>query len=291
MSNTRAILLMVGSMLCFTGVDAFVKLASRTQSAAQIVALTSLATLVIFLVPMWRTGERMFTRQALHPAMVVRSVGEVLGSFGVVMALGLVPLATVTVVGQAMPLAIVLGAALFLKEQVGWRRWVAVALGFIGVMIILRPGAVAFDPNVLWVLLYVVGLAARDLASRQLPRTVSTPFAVAWSMVGLTAFGLALMPFQGGWHPIDGQTALWLAGIIVSSSVALALITLAYRTGEVSAVAPFRYSRIVFSLTLAFVVFGEQLDVMTWIGSALIVGSGLYSFWRERQRALALRRA
>ena len=283
MNNTRAIILMTVSMAAFAGVDAFVKLASRTISAGQILGLSSLAIFVIFFVLLKANRERFFSRQAFGRAMVIRSLGEVVGTVGIIVALGLVPLSTVTVMGQALPLAVTMGAALFLNEAVGLRRWTAVAVGFLGVLVILRPGLEGFDPNVLWVLLYIFGLAARDLASRVLPGSVSTPFAVAWSMVGVTAFGFLMVPFQGGWHPVGAHAALSLTGMVICASAAIALITVAMRTGEVSAVAPFRYTRIVFALIVAFVVFDEVPDWVTWAGSGLIVGSGLYAFVRERR--------
>jgi drug/metabolite transporter (DMT)-like permease len=217
--------------------------------------------------------------------MVIRATGEVVGNFGIVMALALAPLSTVAALGQAQPLAVTLAAALFLRERVGWRRWMAVLLGFLGVLIILRPGLGDFDPNLLWVLLYIFGLAARDVASRALPAEVSTPFAVAWAMLPLSVVGLLTMPFQGGWHPVDGSAAFYLAATTAAVAAAIWMLTTALRTGEVSSVAPFRYMRILFALAIAFVVFREVPDAYTWLGAALIVGSGLYAFFRERRLA------
>lgn len=283
MNNTRAIALMIGAMAGFASVDAFFKLATDTQSPGQILALTSIGSFAIFLAILWRHGERLVSRDALHPLVQIRAAAETAGTFGIIMALAVVPLAEVTVIAQSQPLVVTLMAAAFLKEKVGPRRWVAVALGLLGVIIIMRPGLGAFDPNHLWVLLYVVGLSFRDVASRALPSNLSTPFVVSWSLIWMTVFGVLLMPFQGGWHPIDGQTAFYLVGITVTVSIALALITMSFRVGEIGAVAPFRYARIVFGLALAWLVFGETLDLISWLGLALIVGSGLYAFWRERQ--------
>jgi drug/metabolite transporter (DMT)-like permease len=287
LANTRAILMMTGAMACFAGVDAFVKFASRTMSAGQILALSSAIIFAVFILWVWRDGGRLFAAEWRDPVLLIRSTGEVVGSFGIIMALALAPLAEVSALGQAQPLAVTLGAALFLGEKVGWRRWAAVLLGFIGVLVILRPGMGGFDPNLLWVLLYIFGLGARDLASRALPTHVSTPFAVVWAMVPMTIAGLIIMPFQGGWHPLDGMALLSLLGMSISAAVALVLLTTALRTGEVSSVAPFRYTRILFALLIAVAIFGEQLDAYTLLGAALIVGSGLYAFLRERRLAAA----
>ncbi len=275
---------MTGAMACFALVDMFVKLASRTQSAMQIIALTSLAGFLIFAIWEKRREERVFRRDALRPVLIMRTLGEIVGSFGIVIALGLAPLVSVTAIGQAQPLAVTMGAALFLGEKVGWRRWLAVGLGFIGVLIILRPGLKDFDPNLLWVLLYVFGFAARDVTSRVIPHHISTAFAVAWAMLPLAVAGALLMPLQGGWHPVDFPTFLALCGTTLSTALALLLLTTALRTGEVSSVAPFRYTRIIFALSIAFVFFGEIPDLYTWVGAALIIGSGLYAFFRERHR-------
>jgi drug/metabolite transporter (DMT)-like permease len=283
LNNTRAIVLMIGAMAGFSTVDAFFKLATQTQSAGQILAISSIGSLAIFYTILRRNGERLLHVNARHPLVQIRAASETVGTYGIVMALAVVPLAEVTVIAQSQPLVVTLMAAAFLGERVGPRRWTAVGLGLLGVIIIMRPGLGAFDPNHLWVLLYVAGLSIRDVASRALPSDLSTPFVVSWSLIWLTLFGLALMPFQGGWHPIDGPTAFYLFGVTVMVSVALALITLSFRTGEIAAVAPFRYSRIVFGLALAWLVFGETLDLVSWLGLTLIVSSGLYAFWRERQ--------
>ena len=275
---------MIGAMAGFASVDAFFKLATATQSAGQILAITSLASFFIFLVILRRAGGQLIHRDALNPLVQIRAASETAGTYGIVMALAVVPLAEVTVIAQSQPLVVTLMAAAFLNEKIGLRRWIAVALGLLGVIIIMRPGLGAFNPNHLWVLLYVVGLSCRDVASRALPSHLSTPFVVSWSLIWLTLFGLFLMPFQGGFHRIDGQTAFYLAGITITVSIALALITMSFRAGEIGAVAPFRYARIVFGLALAWLVFGETLDLISWLGLALIVGSGLYAFWRENQK-------
>ncbi len=286
-SGTWAILLTVIAMACFAVVDALVKLVIESQGSGQVIFISSLATFGLFWIAMWRSRERLWVTDALNPALLVRTAGEVVGSIGIVVALGLAPLSSVSALAQAQPLAVVLGAALFLKEDVGWRRWAAVVLALIGFLMILRPGFSAFDTNLLWVLVYVFGLAARDLASRRLPTRISTSFAVAWSMAPMALAGALMMHFQGGWQPVSVETAGWYLGMILAIAAALWTLTTALRTADVSSVAPFRYSRILFALIIAYLVFGEIPDLMTWAGVTLIVGSGLYAFWRERRVAEA----
>ncbi len=284
-SGTWAILLTIFAMACFAVVDAFVKLASESQGAGQVIFISSLATFGLFWIAMRRSGERLWAPNAHNPALLVRTAGEIAGGIGIVVALGLAPLSSVIALAQAQPLAVVVGAALFLKEDVGWRRWAAVGLALTGVLMILRPGFSSFDPDLLWVLVYVIGLATRDLASRRLPPRISTPFAVAWSMVPMSLAGALMMSFQGGWRPVSFETAVWYLGMILAISAALWTLTTAMRSGDVSSLAPFRYSRILFALLIAYFLFDEIPDAMTWAGVTLIVGSGLYAFWRERRRA------
>ena len=263
--------------------DMFITLARDTQSTGQIMALTALFGGVIFVLMVWRRGERMFHRQALNLSLNLRSLGEVVGSFSVIIAFGLLDFSTVVVIAQAHPLAVTLGAAVFLGEAVGWRRWVAIFLGFIGVLIVMRPTPESFDPNLLWTVVYIAGFTMRDLASRTLPREISTVFAVAWSMVALAIVGSIIMIFTSGFVMPDALNWVWLFGASIFLALAVWLLTNAMRIGEVSAIAPFRYARIPFALLAAWIIFADVPDLLTWVGCAVIAGSGGYAFWRERR--------
>ena len=284
-ANARAIILMLGAMLVFTCVDAAVKVASVEASTGQLLLVTSLGSLAVFLPFMIRSGEAVFSAQVFDRAILIRSVGELLAWIGLTESLRVAGLGTVTAVMQAQPLAVVLGAALFLREAVGWRRWLAIGIGFLGVLIILGPGASGFGTGLLWTIPAIIGLTMRDLASRVLPKGISTNFAVAWAMVLIAAYAVFLLWREGGWDPFPAATWGWLGLLIVLVSLGMALITVAMRLGEASVVAPLRYTRIVFGLGLAFVFFGEVPGPSVWLGAGLIVAAGLYSYWRELRRA------
>lgn len=286
--NARAILLMIASMLVFTCVDACMKMAGRYVSTGQLLLVVSIGSLAIFLPLLKRQGAAFFSRRALERPVLVRSAGELLAWFGLTEALRAAGLGTVTAVMQVQPLVVVLGAALFLSEPVGWRRWSAVLVGFLGVLVILGPGVADFDAGLLWTIPAIVGLTMRDLASRVLPRGVSTGFAVSWAMVAIAAYSLVLIWSDGGWKPVAAAGWGWMALLILLVSLGMALITVAMRTGEASVVAPLRYTRIVFGLGLAYLFFGEVPGASIWLGAGLIVGAGLYSYWREMRRAPAI---
>lgn len=275
---------MIAAMLVFTCVDAAVKVAGRFATTGQLLLVVSIGSLLIFLPLLKRNGEAFFSRHVLHRAVIVRSLGELLAWFGLTEALRAAGLGTVTAVMQVQPLVVVLGAALFLAEPVGWRRWSAVIVGFMGVLIILGPGFSGLNAGLFWTIPAILGLSMRDLASRVLPPGVSTSFAVSWAMVVIIFYSAGLVLYDGGWPPIPPQGWFWMGLLVILTSLGMALITIAMRTGEASVVAPLRYTRIVFGLGLAYLLFGEVPAATIWLGAVLIVGAGLYSYWREMRR-------
>ena len=285
--NLRGIALMTGSMALFGIEDMFLKFAAKDLPTGQILLITALFGMVFFGILARIEGRRTLTRDALHPWVMIRNLGEMVGTYAYITALASVPLATVSSVLQAMPLAVTMGAALFLGETVGWRRWSAIAVGFAGVLVVIRPGLEGFQPAALWVLVAVLGLGLRDLATRAVPAATSSAQLSAWGIASVAVLGAGMMPFQTAVLPKLWQSAM-LTGAMVVGTAGYWAITSASRTGEVSVVAPFRYSRLIFAIVIGLVIFGEPADTLTLTGAALIIGSGLYSFARERARKRTL---
>lgn len=282
--NLRGIMLMVVSMALFALEDMFIKLAAIGIPIGQIILISGLFGLPIFTALAWRSGKGVWVRAAWRPAVVIRNLGEMVGSIAYVTALASVPLPTVSAVLQAMPLVVTLGAALFLGAQVGWRRWSAIAVGFAGMLLVIRPGLDGFEPAGLWVLITVVALAVRDLASRAVPAEFSSAQVSAWGAMAITLLGVLMMAWTGEAVVPDGVQALYLGLMGVVGSAGYWAITAATRTGEVAVVSPFRYARLIFAILIGGLVFREPADALTLCGAALIIGSGLYSFARERKR-------
>ena len=282
--NLRGIGLMTGSMALFAIEDMFLKFSTRVLPTGEILLITCLIGMVFFSALAIAGGKPVLSRAALHPAVILRNAGEVIGTYAYITALASVPLATVSAVLQAMPLAVTLGAALFMGEKVGWRRWTAITIGFAGVLIVIRPGMDGFRPAALWVLVTVAGLGLRDLASRAVPPETSTSQLSAWGVIAVAILGASMMPFQIAILPDLWQSAM-LLGAVIFGSAGYWAITSASRTGEVSVVSPFRYSRLIGAILIGALVFTEYPDRMTLLGAAIIIGSGLYSF--ARQRALS----
>jgi drug/metabolite transporter (DMT)-like permease len=285
--NLTGILLMLAAMALFAVEDLFLKLAAADLPIGQIILISGALGLPVFVGMAWRQGQRILVKDALQPAVVARNLGEMAAAAAYVAALAVVPLGTVAAVLQALPLFMTMGAALVYGEAVGWRRWTAILVGFAGVLLVIQPGADGFRIEALLVLISVAGIVVRDLASRAIPARVTTAQVSAWGLMSVTVLGLGMIGFTGDVRGVTGTEALVLTGAVVFGTAGYWAVTAATRTGEVSVVAPFRYSRLVFSMGIGVVFLGERPDLPTLTGAAIIVGSGLYAFARERARKRA----
>jgi drug/metabolite transporter (DMT)-like permease len=209
MGNLRASLLMVGAMAGFAIEDAIIKYLSAVMPVGQIVLVIGAGGGAVFC--LLTLDERAADREPAGAARrgAVRNLSEMVSAAAVVLAIALIPLAVVTAILQAMPLAVTLGAALFLREPVGWRRWSAILVGFLGVLIILRPGSAEFDPAALLALAAVLSLTARDLATRRVPKSVHSLQLTAWGFLMVIPAGLLLLliVFQPPVPPTPGNGA------------------------------------------------------------------------------------
>jgi drug/metabolite transporter (DMT)-like permease len=292
MDNLRGIVLMVAAMAGFALEDMFIKHVSASLPVGQILLVLGTGGAVIFSALALRKGARLISRDLISRPVLLRNAGELIGTLGFVLAISLTPLSSASAILQATPLAVTLGAALFLGEQVGWRRWSAIGIGFSGVLMVVRPGLEGFEPASLFALQAVFGLALRDLATRATPRTVTSLQLSAYAFAMLVPLGATLLLFgAGGLQPMPAPTVLKLSGALGFGVISYYAIVAAMRMGEVSVITPFRYSRLVFALFIGTLVFGERPDGWTLAGAALIIGSGLYTFAREAQLRRRMARA
>ncbi|MCA8884195.1 MAG: DMT family transporter [Rhodobacteraceae bacterium] len=285
MDNLRGIALMVASMLGFALEDMFIKSSAHSLPPGQVLVIIGTAGTVIFWAYARLRGERFFVREMAHPLMLMRIAGEVIGDACFIFALTVLPLAMVSAVLQAMPLAVTLGAAVFLAAPVGWRRWAAILIGFVGVLVVIRPGTDGFSAVAILPVIAVLALAARDLCTRIAPVHVSSIVLSGWGFSGAALAGVVLLPF--GTTPTWPGTgaSLAMAGAVLCGVLAYYALTAAMRVGDVATVTPFRYARLIFAILIGIVVFGEIPDRWTLVGGAIIIGSGLYTFARERRLA------
>lgn len=283
MDNLRGAAFMVMAMGAFAIEDMLIKFMAAALPVGQIVGMLGLGSAFLVGLILIFQGQALFSRNMLTPAIALRAVGELLGTLGFVTAIALIPLSTASAILQATPLFVTLGAALFLQEAVGWRRWMAILVGFFGVLLIIRPGMEGFNWQSLFALQGVVGLGLRDLATRRVPaETSSMQLSFLAFLVLIPA--AALLMWANGTSVVALSTANWIyyAIAVLIGIVAYYGIVAAMRVGEVSFVTPFRYSRILFALVIGVAIFGETPDLLTLTGAGIIVGSGLYTLWRER---------
>jgi drug/metabolite transporter (DMT)-like permease len=282
MENLRAILLMVGSMAGFAIEDMLIKYLALEMPTGQFLMLIGGGGGLIFALMAHRQGQQVLSADFLRPVIIIRNLGEVIGTLGFVTAIVLTPLSSASAILQATPLAVTLGAALFLNEAVGWRRWSAIGIGFCGVVLVIRPGMDGFQPASLFAVQGVIGLAMRDVATRAAPAKISSLVLSAHGFAMLVPAGAVLLWISGGAvAPSPTGYGLLAAALIVGVNSYYAL-TLSMRLGDVAVVTPFRYVRLVFALIIGVTLFEEDPDLWTLIGAAIIILSGLYTFFRER---------
>jgi drug/metabolite transporter (DMT)-like permease len=281
--NARGAVLMTIAMAAFTLNDTAMKLAMQTLPLFQAIGLRgAMATLALFLIG-WRMGG---LRLTLPPGdrwlLVLRSTAEVLGTLTFLAALNHMPLANLSAILQALPLAVTLAAALFLGDRVGWRRMTAIVVGFLGVIIIIRPGPDGFDLWALTGLASVACVVVRDLTTRRM--SASLPSVTVALMAAVTVLGMGMIGTAvQGWHPVGGREWLLLAGAASALIVGYLTVVMTMRVGDISFVAPFRYTALLWAMALDFTVFGHLFDTLTLFGAALVVATGIFSFWRERR--------
>ncbi len=282
METFRGSLLMVVAMLGFALEDMFIKSAAHSLPVGQILIIFGLGGTVIFMGLARAQGQRL-----LHPAictrpLLLRSAAEVVGRIGYTLAIALTPLSSASAILQATPLVVAAGAVVFFGERVGWRRWVAIAIGFCGVLLILRPGLSGFEPASIFAVIGTLGFAGRDLATRAAPSSMSNHQLGVYGFAMLVVAGGLVLGWTGGASWPSPQVWAKLGAATVIGVIAYNALTGAMRSGEISVVAPFRYTRLVFAMVLGVLVFGEHPDALTVVGSVVIVGSGLFTVLRDR---------
>ncbi len=287
MDNLRGAVLMVLAMLGFAIEDAFIKLMGDALPVGQILMMLGIGGCAVFAAVVLAQGRALFERDMLATPVLTRAVGEIIGTICFISAIVFTPLSTASAILQATPLVVTLGAALFLGETVGWRRWAAISVGFMGVLMIIRPGLDGFSPLSLFAVGGVFGLALRDISTRKVSKSLSSMQLSFLGFLVLIPAGLMLLGVTGkSFAPLDAS--LWL---LITASTAIGVfayygIVAAMRVGEVSFVTPFRYSRLIFAMIIGVSFFGERPDLFTILGGAVIVASGIYTVLRERKHRL-----
>jgi drug/metabolite transporter (DMT)-like permease len=280
--NYRGIVYMVSASTLFIFNDTFVKLASADIPVPQIIVLRSLIALPLVVLFCWRQGVLGNLLAMRDRFLWLRTLGELGGTAAYLTALARLEIANITAIAQTTPLAVTAAAALLMGEKVGIRRWSAIFIGFLAVLLVIRPGMEGFNAWSLLVLLTVGFVVLRDLSSRAMAETVQPLAVTIVSLAALIPLGLAMSPFEP-WRPLTAPALLYCAGSALTLCVAYVLIVRAMRHGEISVVAPFRYIFLIWAIIIQIVVFAVWPDFLTLLGSAILVATGIYTVYRERK--------
>ena len=274
---------MMMSMACFAVEDTFIKLLSARLPATQILFSIGFGGALITLVLAIVLNVNLADKILLSKHVVSRTIADLFGALSFTSAMVLIPMSLLASILQATPLFVTLGAAILLGEKVGWRRWSAIFIGFLGVIIILQPGYGSFQLASLLGLAAVLCLALRDLVTKDMATEIPTLTVTFYACLAMGSAGFIAYPFFG--PPIMPTTyeAIILICAAIIGLTGYFLLVLATRKGDVSVIAPFRYSRLLFSLGLASLILGEKFTLPILLGGLLVVSSGIYTFGRERR--------
>lgn len=283
-SNPRlGILLMIATTFVFATQDGISRYLAGTYNVPTIVMIRYwfFAVFVVALAAARGGGIARVARTSqpfLHIVRGVLLVGEI---WVTVLAFTLLGLIETHAIFASYPLIIAALSGPVLGERVGWRRWSAIAAGFVGVLVILRPGIRVFSPEALIPLVAAAGFAAYGLLTRLAARRDRAETSFFWTGVSGAAAITVIGPFL--WQPPQGSDWWWMASLCLSSASGHYLLIKAYEVAEASSVQPFAYLQLVFAAGYGIAVFGETLAAWTILGAAITVFAGVYTLWRERQ--------
>jgi drug/metabolite transporter (DMT)-like permease len=281
-SNITGIAAMLGSMAAFVANDTCVKLIGETLPLGELIALRNLAATLYILAFAAIFGGLTLPKNPPSRLLSWRLMAEFFSTLFFLSGLVALPIADATAIAQFTPIAITAAAAIYLKEHVGWRRWMATIFGLIGVLLIIRPGTSAYSPAALLILAAVAFMVLRDLATRAISRDVPTLTLTAMSASISILSGVVLWPFETWVVPTLYQTGLLLLAAFFLT-LAYALIVIGMRHGDVSIVSPFRYAVIVFAILSGWIFWSELPDLYQITGIVVLTAAGLYTIYRERQ--------
>ena len=280
--NQIGALFMMASMACFVMNDTLFKVTDGAVPLFQLLFLRGILTTTLVIVLARRLGSLHFNIARRDWGLIgLRSAAEMGAAYFFVTALFNLPLANVTAILQVLPLTVTLGSALFFKEAVGWRRMTAILIGFIGMLLIVRPGSDGFNLYSIYALMAVLSVTVRDLATRRLSSDVP-------SMTVTLSASLTVMIFSGvaslatPWVGISALNGLMIVGASVFILGGYYFSVRVMRVGDVSFIAPFRYTGLVWALILGWFVFGDWPTNLTLLGAAIVVTTGLFTLYRER---------
>jgi drug/metabolite transporter (DMT)-like permease len=288
--NLRGILAIVASQACFIVNDSLMKLAATSKPGdataimpiGQAIVLRGILTVTIIATIVAVLGQFRQIPQLKTRRVGWRALAEIGASVTYLLAVLGMPIVDLVGILQIVPLALTAGAALFLGEHVGWRRWTATLFGFLGVLLIIKPGSAPLSQAVVFAIVSVTLIVVRDLLTRGLPKDVPILLISLTSALALTLGGLLFAPFESWIWPSTTQT-LWIAIAAVHLVGANTWLIMSLRVGEIAVVGPFRYSVILIAMASGYLIWNETPDALAWAGIVIVTAAGIYTLLREQK--------
>jgi drug/metabolite transporter (DMT)-like permease len=283
-ANRRGMICMVLAMALFAANDAGTKFAVKSVPVSEVLVMRGAFALIFLAVILWWRGELRETPKIFDWQVSLRGFAEAMNGVLLISALAMIPLGNVITIIQLVPFIMTIIGAMMLGEKVGWRRWIAVAAGFVGVIFVVKPATGAFDIASLFAVTATFTILLRDMLARSIGTRVPAFVVALASILAGIAVGTAGSIFQP-WQMPDAMTLFSCLASGICLVLAQYFIVLAYRGTELSAVAPFRYSIVLFAIIYGFIFFREVPDVWSFAGMAIMIVAGLYMLQREAMRS------
>jgi drug/metabolite transporter (DMT)-like permease len=284
-ANRIGILTMVGAMGCFIVNDTLVKYASQTLPAAQLIFVRGVMATLLVLAVVRAMGASRRIRDITRGWVAVRAVIDAVATMLFLVSLFNLPIANATAINMTSPLFITVLAAVFMGQRVGAARWLAIGVGFLGVVLIVQPRTDGFNVYALVCLTATVLIAVRDLVTRRVHADVPSILVTLSNTIAVMLLAGALSLLEG-WRPMQAFEIGLLAVAAVFLASAYYLLVGSTRRGDLSLIVPFRYTAILFATVTGFAVWGDTPNALAWCGIALLIGSGIYVL-RSGRRARA----
>jgi drug/metabolite transporter (DMT)-like permease len=273
--NRRGIVAMSAGMASFVANDSLVKYVSQSLPSSQLIFIRGVFATVLLLAIAHAMGATRQLRLVGDRRVTMRAAFDAFGTMTYLTSLFHLPIANATAINMATPLVITLLAVLIFKDRVGAARWLAIAVGFTGVLLVVQPRGSAFNGYALLCLFGTVLHAGRDLTTRSIHAGVPAILITLSTALGVTLLA-GVWGLAQAWQPVSAQQFALLAAASVFLSGGYFLLTVAMRAGEMSRVVPFRYSGLLFAIVLGYLVWGDVPNALACVGIALLVGAGLY---------------
>ncbi|MDB4145280.1 DMT family transporter [Amylibacter sp.] len=282
--NIKGAIYMCLSMAGFVLNDAVIKYASADIGMYQSIFVRGcFAVIIIGIACIYNGAFKIIPNRLDHKLIIWRTLAEIFATITFLTALFYLPIANITALLQALPLTVTLAASWFLGEKIGWRRGVAILIGFIGVLLIIQPGTDEFNVYSILGIFCVIFVTIRDLVVRKFSAKISTLYVAFITAAAIALVGGFLTFTYEGWIPmkLNEVILLFIASTLIFVGYFFAIS--AMRSGQVGFVSPFRYTIMIWAIILGYLIWGDIPNNLTLLGISIVIGMGIFTFWREAQ--------